>query len=92
MKQAHLFISGYVQGIGYRQFVKANATRLGLTGWIRNLLDNRVEAVFQGDKKAIEKMLALCKTGPMLAEIKDIVVTWEKADRQFDTFETEATV
>lgn len=90
--QAHLFISGYVQGIGYRQFVKTNAVRLGLTGWVRNLSDNRVEAVFQGDKKVIEKMLALCRTGPMLAEIKDIAVIWEKADKEFKSFETETSV
>ncbi len=61
MKQVRLFISGYVQGIGYRQFVKANATRLGLSGWVRNLSDGRVEALIQGDKKKIEEMITLCK-------------------------------
>lgn len=87
MKQARLFISGFVQGIGYRQFVKANATRLGLSGWVRNLSDGRVEALIQRDKKKIEEMITLCKIGPMMAEVKDVEVKWEKVNTLFEGFE-----
>ncbi len=87
MKQVHLFISGYVQGIGYRQFVKSNAQRLGLTGWVRNLSDGRVEAIVQGDKEKIEELITLCKTGPMLSEIKDVEVKWEEAAEEFSSFD-----
>ncbi len=86
MKQVHLFISGYVQGIGYRQFVKSNAVRLGLTGWVRNLSDGRVEAVFQGKKEDIDQMIQECKKGPFLAEVKDVIVTFETSDARFEEF------
>lgn len=87
MQQAHVLISGYVQGVGYRQFVKNHAHRHGLTGWVSNLSDNRVEAVFQGDKKTIEQMIALCRTGPMLAEIKDVSVEWDQNQEELKEFE-----
>ena len=77
MKQAHVFISGAVQGIGYRYFVKSNAKQLGLTGWVRNTEDGGVEAVFQGEQEAIEKMIGICKQGPFMAEVKQIGVDWE---------------
>lgn len=87
MQQAHLFISGFVQGIGYRQFVKSNAQRLGLTGWVRNLSDGRVETLVQGEKKNIEELIVLCKTGPMLAEVKDMEVEWIQDQEKFSDFE-----
>ena len=74
---AHIFISGFVQGVGFRQFVKHNARKIGLTGWVRNLSDNRVEAVLQGRIEIVEKMVLLCRKGPFLSEVKDVVVEWE---------------
>ena len=84
--QAHFFISGFVQGIGYRQFVKSNARKLGLNGWVRNLSDGRVEAIAQGDKEKIEELITLCKTGPMMAEIKEVEIKWEKVNTLFQEF------
>jgi acylphosphatase len=75
--QAHLFISGVVQGVGFRQFVKSNARSLGITGWVQNTEDGGVEIVLQGEKKVIEQMIAICKKGPMLSEIKQIGCEWE---------------
>jgi acylphosphatase len=66
MRKVHLFISGFVQGVGFRQFVKANARKLGLTGWVRNLADERVEALFQGPEETIKKAIEICKKGPFL--------------------------
>ena len=86
MVQAHLFITGYVQGVGYRYFVRNNARRLGLNGWTRNTSDNRVEAVFQGYKEKIEEMIGLCRKGPFLAEVKDIEVEWEEGEEKFKEF------
>lgn len=86
MKQAHIFISGSVQGVGYRQFVKQNALKLGLTGWVRNTEDGRVEAVFQGDETHIENMIAKCKKGPFLAEVERIGFEWETIDKRFEDF------
>jgi len=80
MKQAHVFISGYVQGVSFRYFIKTNARKFGLTGWVRNTEDSGVEAVFCGAKEKIEDMIALCRKGPMLAEVKHLGFEWEEPE------------
>jgi acylphosphatase len=80
MNQAHVFISGYVQGVSFRYFIKSNAQKLGLTGWVRNTEDGGIEAVFSGDKKRIEEMITLCKQGPFLADVKQVGFEWEEAE------------
>lgn len=89
MKICRIFISGFVQGVNFRQFVKRNALQLGLTGFVKNLPDNRVEATFQGSKEQIEKIIAICEKGPFLSEVKDVEVIWEEVNRQFESFEIE---
>ena len=83
----HVFISGFVQGVGYRQFVKRSARTLNLTGWVKNLPDNRVEAVFQGSKEQIGKIISICEKGPFLSEIKDVQVNFEDAEIIHDSFD-----
>ena len=80
MKQVHLFISGIVQGVSFRYFVKINAQKLGITGWVQNTEDGGVEGVFCGEKENIEKMIELCKKGPMLAEVKHLGYDWEEGE------------
>jgi len=92
MKQAHVYISGFVQGVGYRAYVRSKARKLGLVGWVRNLSDERVEGVFQGEKEVIEKLLKLCRRGPFFANVKDIVVDWEEAQETFLEFKKLPTV
>lgn len=85
---AHIFISGFVQGVGFRAFILRQAQDLRLTGWVRNLKDNRVEAVFQGSKEQIEKIIAICEKGPFLSEVKDVVVEWKNSSAEtFKNFE-----
>lgn len=86
MKQVHVFISGNVQGVSYRYFVTSNASKLGLTGWVRNTDDGGVEAVFQGDEKVIEQMIELCKQGSFLAEVEHVGFEWEVAQEVFADF------
>ena len=74
---AHVFISGFVQGVGFRRFVRHHASKLEITGWVKNLPDNRVEAFFQGTREQIEKIIVICKKGAFLSEVKDVVVEWE---------------
>lgn len=74
--QAHLLITGSVQGVGYRQFVKSHAMKLGLTGWVKNTVEGSVEALVEGEKDSIEQMITLCKKGPFLAEVQDVQVEW----------------
>lgn len=84
----HVLISGFVQGVGYRRFARHHALKLGLTGWVKNTSDNRVEAVFSGPKEQIEKIIPICEKGPFLSEVKDVVVDWEdKSTENFNSFE-----
>jgi acylphosphatase len=84
--QAHLIITGSVQGIGYRQFVKQNARKLGLTGWVKNLANGSVEAVVQGNKEVINQLISLCRKGPFLSEVKDVQISWDDTDTMFSDF------
>lgn len=86
MKVAYIIVSGFVQEVGYRHFVRNNAQKLGLTGWVTNLPDGRVEAVFQGSKEKIEKIILLCRKGPFLAEVEDVDVEWKEMEDLFSDF------
>ncbi len=75
--RAHLFIEGRVQGVFYRAFTRTLATRFGLNGWVRNLYDGRVEAVFEGNRELIEQAILECKKGPPGSYVQDVDVTFE---------------
>ena len=69
-----VIIKGRVQGVGFRAFVDREALRQGVAGWVRNRWDGTVEAVFIGDSEAISAMIAECRQGPALADVRDVVV------------------
>jgi acylphosphatase len=73
----HVWISGQVQGVWFRQTCADRARQLRVTGWVRNLPDGRVEAVFEGDSQAVEIMVAWCHHGPDRARVTEVV---EKAE------------
>jgi acylphosphatase len=75
--RAHLFIDGRVQGVFYRAFTSDQASELGLNGWVRNMPDGRVEAVFEGREVLIEQAIIACKRGPAGARVTNVDVTWE---------------
>ena len=87
MKQAHVFISGFVQGVRFRKFIKDNAQKLEVNGWARNTRDNRVEALFEGKEENVKKLIEVCNKGPFFAEVKDVVVEWEEAQQMFENFQ-----
>jgi acylphosphatase len=72
-------ISGRVQGVGYRDWTQREADRLGLSGWVRNLSNGNVEAVFSGPAEAVERMLTLARSGPRSASVADVKVAGEAA-------------
>lgn len=72
----HVYISGFVQGIGFRQFIRYKARKLNINGWVKNLPDGRVEAVFDGSRLNLEKMIEICKKGPFLSEVEKVEVDW----------------
>lgn len=64
MKTVHVFLEGSVQGVFFRSFIESEAKKSHLKGFVRNMSDGRVEAVFQGDEDKIKEILKLCEQGP----------------------------
>ena len=86
-----VFISGKVQGVGYRYSTVQKAQELGLRGWVRNRLDGRVEAIFAGIEPLITQMLQWCDQGTRSAKVTDVSV--EKLEPQiYQGFEVKETV
>lgn len=82
----HVIISGDVQGVGFRQFTKYQANKLGVKGWVKNLPDGRVEAILQGRTEDVEKLILLCRKGPAVAIVRDLKVE-ELPDQEFEGFD-----
>ncbi len=78
--RAHVFVTGRVQGVGYRYATVDTASQLGLSGWVRNLPDSRVEAVFEGDLEVVEEMIRWCHSGPPAAMVQEVVVEYEEPE------------
>lgn len=76
--RARVFVSGRVQGVFFRGETVNVAQRLGLDGWVRNLSDGRVEAVFEGEKEKVEEALEFCRRGPPAAYVTNVDVKWER--------------
>jgi acylphosphatase len=74
MRRVHVSIEGRVQGVFYRATCVELARELRLAGWIRNTLDGRVEAEFEGEVNAVQAMLAWCREGPPHASVDDVDV------------------
>lgn len=70
-----LTIAGRVQGVGYREWLRAEALRLGVRGWVRNRRDGSVEAVFAGDAALVDDMIKICHRGPSAANVAQVAVT-----------------
>jgi acylphosphatase len=85
--RAHVFVSGKVQGVYYRASTRDAAREKGVEGWVRNLDDGRVEAVFEGEEDAVKAMVEWCHKGSRRAEVEDVEVEWEDATGEFDGFE-----
>jgi len=85
--EAHVYVSGRVQGVFYRASTRDKARELGLSGWVRNQPDGRVEALFQGDKEKIEEMIRWCDTGPQMADVSDVRVDLRQVVEKINGFE-----
>jgi acylphosphatase len=80
--RAHVWVSGRVQGVFFRAYTEEEAQRLGLCGWVRNLRDGRVEAVFEGPKDRVDQMINWCHHGPPSARVTNVQITWEKTKQE----------
>jgi len=84
--EARVVVSGRVQGVWFRGFTQRVASDEGVRGWVRNLPDRRVEAVLQGNRAAVEKVLGCLREGPPGASVADIAVSWEPPSEVYRGF------
>jgi len=84
--RAHVFVSGRVQGVFFRSETRYEAKRRKVVGWVRNTSDGRVEAVFEGEKEDVEKVIDFCRRGPSGARVIKIDVRWEDYIGEFKDF------
>ena len=75
--RAHVFVSGRVQGVAYRANIRETAREHGIDGWVKNLDDGRVEAVFEGSENAVEEMVEWCHTGSPAASVEAVEVEYD---------------
>jgi acylphosphatase len=78
--RAHVIVRGIVQGVYYRSTTGREARALGLAGWVRNMADGSVEAVFEGPRTTVERMIEWCRTGPPRAVVDDVEIEWLPAE------------
>ncbi len=84
--RAHLFISGAVQDAFFRSEIKHKAWKLCVKDWIRNLPDDRVEAIFEGEKDRIKEIIAFCRQGPPRAKVTATDAIWKICIDEFKVF------
>ena len=78
MRRVRVFVSGQVQGVGFRAATRRRAEELGVAGWVRNLADGRVEAVFEGPADKVEKIIEWCWQGPPGAVVAKVEAVEEE--------------
>ncbi|MEM7555571.1 MAG: acylphosphatase [Cyanobacteria bacterium P01_A01_bin.84] len=78
--RVHAFISGKVQGVGYRYSTVEQGQKLGINGWVRNLSDGKVEAVFEGKPEIVEQMIRWCHDGPPTAVVSGVDFEYEDVE------------
>ena len=89
----HVFVSGKVQGVFFRAYTRDKALELGLTGWVRNLSDGRVEVMAEGPKEKLEQLLQWLKTkGSPLSRVEQVNYEWLKPTGTFKSFEIAPTL
>ncbi len=85
--RAHVFIDGRVQGVCYRLDTRRAALERNVKGWVKNLPDGRVEAVFEGGEEDVRSILKWCEAGPPLARVSEVSLTWETYTGEFRGFD-----
>lgn len=88
--RAHIVISGGVQGVFFRRTTAYEAEKRGVTGWVRNLADGRVQAVFEGEEQGVKELVEYCRTGPRGARVASMSVARKPYTGEFEDFEVRA--
>lgn len=82
-----MIVKGRVQGVGFRWFVRENASKFGLTGYVKNLYDGTVEIAAEGERGRVEELIRSVKTGPSFSKVVDIMIEWREFTGKYSTFE-----
>lgn len=85
--RAQVTVYGTVQGVAFRASTRNEASRLGVGGWVRNLPDGTVEALFEGEKESVERIVTWCRQGPPGARVTNMEIVWEAYQGEFQSFE-----
>ena len=84
--RVHIFVSGRVQDVFFRENTRKKAEELTINGWVRNLPDGRLEAVFEGEKEKVEEMIEWTKKGPIISRVDGVDVNWGEYQGEFNDF------
>jgi len=84
--RVRLFINGLVQGVGFRHATKTRAERFGIRGFVKNLPEGGVEALFEGGGAAVDRMIEFCKVGPFGSKVTEVEIHWEEYKNEFQDF------
>ncbi|MBS3055305.1 MAG: acylphosphatase [Candidatus Aenigmarchaeota archaeon] len=84
--RSHVLIKGSVQGVFFRMNVQELAKQIHISGWVKNLPDGNVEAVFEGEEKEVESIISFCRKGPIGSKVGDVVVKNENFTGEFKDF------
>jgi len=90
--RVHIWVRGRVQAVGFRAFVQQNALQIGVTGWVRNVGYDTVEAVAEGTMDQIDSFLQMVKRGPMGSRVDDSREEWEQVTGEFAAFRVKASM
>ena len=86
-KRIDAIVKGRVQGVGFRYFVQREASKLGLTGEVKNLPDGNVRVIAEGDESALKKLIQKLHEGPSMSRVQEVSVNWENGLDQYQSFE-----
>ena len=87
LQRARVRVSGQVQGVFFRDSTRQKAEELGLAGWVRNMPDGQVEALFEGPPETVEEIVSWCKEGPQRASVENVDTDFESAGGDLEGFE-----
>jgi len=85
--RTHVWVKGRVQGVGFRAYVEYSARQMGgLTGWVRNVGDDTVEAIAEGERATVERFIQMMKDGPRASRVDESKIEWEEPTEEFERF------
>ncbi len=87
LQRVHVWVKGRVQGVGFRAHVQYSARQIGVTGWVRNVGDDTVEAVGEGEREKLDRLVEAIKTGPLGSQVDESNVEWQNATGEFRDFQ-----